>query len=552
MIYTNKIKRELIQDFFITLDKDEREDWVKQRKRCDASLYYFIKFMGEEVQQGEDLNQYIHKPLCDIAQDERIKRKAIFMPRKWRKSTAFTKWTNIKRYLDNNNVRILIPSENETIGSRFLLFMEKMIIRNRKLRWYYPELRFIDDTWVNKNRWSGTQCDLPKTNIHSEATLTVIGVGGAAQSGHYDYITPDDLVGKKAMESAVVMEGVFLWFDNVEELTVDESSVIQIVGTHWGLGDFGCYVQEKYPEYLWMIVPYLKDLKLKDKPNINWIQNPTVEDGESNFPEKFSTKDAIRMMNNPEKRLVFFTQHQNNPTQSEEFNKIDLDWIKYYHFENKDKGSYVVCDDGSEDLFQISAMPKYGIIDPGGFSEVRKKKGSNNAYMIGGQPVNSVKKFVLSTYAKKMKSTALFKEDVYADHRKWHPRFWRIETYGQQGGLYKDLRFVDPKETLAERMKPAGFYLSSCPADVSENAKANRILELIPAVENGEIYVHISMKKLISEMGNYPQVIGGIDLLDCLAWLFQIYWTRKKKADVRELNRKKKQQFYFARQGAGY
>ena len=267
---------------------------------------------------------------------------------------------------------------------------------------------------------------------------------------------------------------------------------------------------------------------------------------ESNWPEAHPTEKYLDMMNKPEKRIVFWCQHMNLPTGASELTKFDLRWLKYYHWEDKEDGRYIVTDDENPESFKLATLPQYAIIDPGGFAETKMiKKGSNNAIIIGGQPRDSIKKFVTFAFAGKMKEPSVFRDMVFEKHAEFTPRAWRIEVFGQQGYIYKDLG-----EEAQKRKKV--LPLSECPKDVGADAKDLRIQGLMPVMENEEIYVHRSMRKLIAEIASYP---GGLslDLLDCLGWLNQLYWSRKKISDLSTQYRKDYRRYLDSRSSAtGY
>jgi len=525
-------------EFYHSIPKGDREEWLFERTACDKSLYYFIIQMGGAAKDaGGDSSPVIHKPLCDFWQDDSIKRKAVAMPRAWFKSTNLTKWGNIWRYLQNNERRILIPSQKEDLGVGFLHWMQLHIIGHQRLRWVYPVLQQVDKSWTRSHRFSNRECDLPRDGVYSEPTFRTIGIGGAAQSGHYDYINPDDLIGESGMESQLVMEDAFRWFDNIEELLVDphhdrpSGSVCSVVGTHWSLADLFCYIQEKYLEYKWMIVPCLKDGGLKDTKSITWHQNPNQEQGESNWPEMFTTDHYTEMRAHTEKSFVFWSQHMNNPGRAEGgFNKFDKAWIKYYDLEEREIGTYLIPEDAKGDeAYKLTDIPLYGFIDPGGFSELKLSKGSRSAILIGGQPRNSVKKFVIHTYAGKFKEPQTFLDEIFAAHETYKPRIWRIDTAAQQHYIYKDI--------LEERRRRhSHLSISPLKPDVKADSKDGDILALVNPMFNGEIYLHRGMKNLVAEIGNFPQGITK-DLVDCLGKLNKIYWHRRNLDEVARQNR---------------
>ena len=85
-------------EFFHSLPVGDREEWQIHREACDRSLFFFIKEVGGySTHAGGNSSPIIHKPICDMWADDSIKRKAVYMPRSWQKSTDFTKWGNIHR-----------------------------------------------------------------------------------------------------------------------------------------------------------------------------------------------------------------------------------------------------------------------------------------------------------------------------------------------------------------------------------------------------------------------------------------------------------------------
>jgi len=529
------------------------------RELCLGSLWAFVKIVGGSAGQGGIINEEIHLPLCRFWQDASLKRKAIFMPRGWLKSTVFTMWGAIWLYLHNPNVKILILSQNALMAGRFLNFIQKQLLRNKLLRALFPELQAITRAWTTSNRWSSTYCDLPRTIETKDASLTSIGIGGAAQSGHYDYIFIDDPCGQKHLSSVVEMQKIFVYHDNVNELLVNpnymsaDGSQVIIVCTFWGPGDYGSYVRENYKEYRWMVVPALKDESLEDEPDLTWLQSPTANHMESNWvnppDERYTTAYYTAMMNNPEQDHVFWAQHMNHPHRAEGLTKFNKKWLRYYHIEERQSeggqmAKYIVCekDDGTDgDAFPLNSISLYGMIDPGGFSDIKRSKGSSrNVLLIGGQPRSSVKKFVLYTYAGKLKKPSEFMTLLFAANTAWKPRIWRIDTIGPGQYMYKDIL-----EARTER-KDATLKIGPLPVNTSRDVKDEDIQALMNPMANGEIYIHRSMLELIGEIVQYP---GGMtkDLVDMLGKLFKIYWHRRAIAPDGQVQRPKEHDPYYDR-----
>jgi hypothetical protein len=457
------------------------------------------------------------------------------MPRGWLKSTIFTMWGAIWRYLQDPNVRILIVSQNAELANRFLYFIQKQLLSNQILRKLYADrLNQVDNGWVKSHRWSQTYLDLPRNLDAKEPTITSIGMGGAAQSGHYDVIVFDDPVGQKHIDSPVEMEKVFRYFDNAKELCINPNhesaagSSIILIGTFWGPGDFGSYVIEKYPEYYWRIVPCLKDEEAKDTSTVKYVQYPEAGHMESNWPnppdERYTTKYYLDMMNNPEQSLIFWSQQMNAPHRAQGLTKFDKSWIRYFNFsENEDGEKCVVCekDDGTDgEKIPLKSIALRGIVDPGGFAEVKlMKKGSRNAIVIAGQVKNGRKKFVVYTSAEKMRKPSEFMDKIFAAHETFKPQAWEIETVGPQKYIFFDI--------LEERKKRAvHFPVFPLPPDVSKGVKDGDIQTLLTPFSSGEVFIHRSMKSLIGELCAYP---GGMtcDIIDGLGKLARYHWKRR-------------------------
>lgn len=526
--------KELIRAHFASLAPDQKAEWLRLRKGCDKSLFFFIKCVGGSVRKaGGDISQTIHKVVADWWQSPGLYRMATFMPRIWRKSTMLTEWGNLWEYLHNNEIRILIASEKLGQASQWLKWIEAQILTNKRLRWIYPELSVVDRAYTNAYTWSGDMCLLPRQGIYAEMTFACVGVRGASQGGHYDIIHCDDLVGEKGMESPTVLEDAMRWFDNVDELLVQpdmslpDPSKVRIVGTHWAVGDFGCYVQEKYKEYEWRIAPALKDPGRVDHDSIKYVQDPDAEPGESNWPEVWSTKHYVDMRANPEKQVVFYTQHQNNPggVEGGGLEKFDRSWLRYYHWEESDKGPIIVAENekGQEDeRFLLRDIPLYGCIDPGGFAETKTlKKGSRNVILIGGQPRTSIKKFLTFTSAKKMKHPSEFLNELFDKNDECRPRSWGFDNIG--AGLFMYKTILEERSKRHKNMPIFPFAI-----DTSKGAKDDDIQSLIPVAANGELYIHRSMKEFIGEFVSYPNGMTK-DLLDMAGKLNKTRWSRHPK-----------------------
>lgn len=541
------------------------------RKLCDDRFYWFVKLVGGYAGQGGIISDEIHAPLCDFWQDDSIKRKAIFMPRNWLKSTVFTQWGTLWRWLKDPNTRVLIISQNSLLAARFLHFIQQQILKNDLLRTLYADkfvykdgkgdYRMIDAGWKRNNRWTSEYCDLPRTIDYKEASLTSIGVGGAAQSGHYPLAFMDDPVGKKHIDSITEMEKVFRYHDNLPELLENpnymepNASLLTIVCTFWGPGDYGSYVMKNFPEFHWRIVPCLKDEELEDTDTVKYVQNPTAEHMTSNWegaPEGRSTTEYyLAMKANPQEQAKFWAQHMNNPERAEGLHKFLHAWLRFFTFEKLidefgTEHTWIQCwndDDTRGERFLLSQIPLYGFIDPGGFAEIKMmKRSSRNAILIGGQPHNSIKKFIFYTWVGHLKAPSKFIDEVFKAHEMFRCKLWRIETIAAQKYIYKHIQ-----EARKERKK----HLPITPLPVSPRLgdKDIDIIGLLDPFYNGEIYIHRSMKAFIGEYDDFPHGMTK-DLLDCAGKMNRYCWSPRKKSDTQDKWKQSYKEYRQQKRGA--
>ena len=534
-------RRELIRSFYNALPPKDKGEWLRHRRATDSSLFLMIRECGGFMPKaGGDISPIIHKPITDRWQDKAVLRQGALLPRYWRKTTALTEWGSIYEYLQDNEIRILIASEKVDTASKWMSFIGKQVLNNPRLRWLYPELQVIDTSYIHTHSYSSVTLDLPRLGIYPEPTISLTGIRGASQGGHYDLLNADDLVGEKSFESALVLEDALRWFDNSEELLVQpdmsmpDASRIRLVGTRWGPGDLWEYIQGAYLEYKWYVVSCQKDESLADTDTITHINNPTVGEGESNLPDIFSTKHYVDMSSNPEKEIVYWAQHRNSPHGQTLLTKFDYNWIRWFKFDDRKTTDnhdekWIVCEDDKEE-FRINDIQLFGLIDPGGFSETKLiKRGSRNALLIGGQPPTSIKKFVTWCWAGRFKDPAGFMNILFTANEQWRPRRWDIESRtGAQGYIYKDIK-------QEARTRKKGLIVVEMEPDRTKDSKDHDIQGLISPLSNGEIYIHRSMKDLISEIKSYPSGLTR-DLIDLLGKLYKLHWTRRKPDEVRKLN----------------
>ena len=102
----------------------------------------------------------------------------------------------------------------------------------------------------------------------------------------------------------------------------------------------------------------------------------------------------------------------------------------------------------------------------------------------------------------------------------FRPRAWSIDTIGPGQFMYATI--LEERSKRHKTMPLFPFAIST-----AKNAKEDDIQSLLPAGENGEIYIHRNMKEFIGEWCSYPAYPR--DLLDMAGKLNKARWSRHPK-----------------------
>lgn len=514
------------------------------------NFFMFVKMFGAPVKQGADISPVVHRALCDFAQDDSIKRKGISLGRNLRKTTTFTRWMSIWKYLRNPEVRILICAQSLDIARGTIGWIKKQITQNALLRWCYPELEQINDNYANskKHAFSDTEVELPRQGIYAEPTFRALGAGSALQGRHFTDLHLTDIINEKTLASPILMEKAQLWCDNLQELLVEPDwrsstgSTIQVDASLYATGDTYDYIMSAYPHFQWIIAPALKmsdeDIKRAKagRENVVFVQSPDVGVLESNFGDilndetgrpLFSTEMYQAMMADPQAERIFWSQHQCVPSfGASQTNPFKHDWLRWYDLKAGPDGKtwIIVCHEPQGDVeIPFTRFMWMGIIDPGGFSE-HSIKGSRCAMLIAGQDRESPRKVVLWTWAKRVVKPSEFFDALYGADNKWHPRGFKIETFAQQAWLMRDV--WEESERRGKRLN-----ISALPKDTGANAKEGRIDGLRDGLARGEWFLHNSMKDLIAEIMGYPSALTN-DLIDAMSYFDALYGSGLSRKNV--------------------
>ncbi len=215
----------------------------KMRRYSDNSFYYFARY----VLGYDKLVERVHRPICDMLQDEALTRVNITMPRKFFKTTlatiAYPLWKPCAR---NPNHTMLIAMNTVENAKPKLAELKNHVESNRRFRAVYPEM--IPE--FSKTTWGAERACLKRTGLHGTPTWTVAGATSAVVSGAWDELNLDDRLTANENESGEdVLPSVrdriraIRWFRKCISLLNDPlNGRINNVGTRWGDDDLVRYV----------------------------------------------------------------------------------------------------------------------------------------------------------------------------------------------------------------------------------------------------------------------------------------------------------------------
>ena len=444
------------------------------REKAKASLYFLTK----AILDFKDLTSHLHQDICKEVQDiTNNPYLLVLLPRKHFKSTistiGFPVWIQIQDYIPlldqkGSDVRVLIANESATNAEHFLSIIEQLWEGNELLRLLFPEL--IPEP-ANRKRWNAKEMLLNRNAKWPEASVETIGVGGAAQSRHYDIRILDDLIGAEAMDSPVTMEKAIKWYDYSESLSISPTrSVCRVLGTRWSRLDLYQHIMDK-------------DKKFKV------YTRQCIEKGQPIFPEWYTTAyyDELRVKN----PAHYMSQYCNDPSDP---SRCDFkpDWVKHYTWEMKGDQLYINFSDDSKPV-NFRELDIVGCFDP---SIDERPTASQRAIVYMGAD-SKQRMVILETYASRDSMDKVL-DAIFSLYAKWRPRVFGVEAVA----LSKVYIPLIEKECQLRKK-----YINATPVKVStQKSKDSRIRDAIQQVASqGRLYISSTMREFYQEFVDFPQ-----------------------------------------------
>lgn len=514
-----------------------------------GSMFYF----GKVVLKKHRLTDHLHKDMCDNLEKDYLK-EVIQIPRDHFKTTVHSEiapmwwalpfsyederymrmlgyddaWIRWMKKCHNPDTRTMTVSENIKNACKIGRRVDYHYTNNLFFKRLFPEIQ--PDTSSN---WSIETMTHKRSSAdvgQGEGTYDYIGVGGALQSRHYSRIIEDDLVGKEALKSEIVMADTIDYhrllpgaFDSNPNDPENDNDEI-VVGNRWSYRDLNHHIKTFEPEF-----------KLTSHSALGGCcdKHPA---GIVIFPEEWSVKKLERWKNRFGS-YFFSCQFLNQPTPPGD-TKFKASYLNYYTYGtvspvdkrvilkhavkanppglvdgkfNVGGGALVIKD------IMPSSLQRSMLIDPNHSGDEGR---CNHAIAITGFSPSPERIYLLDLYAKNSSHGDLVSK-IFELSEKWKIREPWLETFGAQKWLKYHI------ETENKNRKALGKWtidrVQEFKKDVGKDAKIQRIESLEPMFQRGAFWIlKYGHEQFIQEYLEYPYAPTR-DIMDVLGYAMQTW-----------------------------
>lgn len=530
-----------------------------------GSLYFFIKY----VLQRHRLVEHLHLPICEHLESENLNYLLEF-PRDHFKTTMVTEglpmwwalpfsesdeasmrvlgyddeWIRWMRWAHNPQIRVLIVSEAALNAEKLGMRIDQHFLSNSRFRDLFPEI--IPN---EQSTWNASSKHVRNTafRAHGEGTFDFIGVGGALQSRHYDRVIEDDLVGKDAMKSDIIMADTIDYHRLLEGAFDGPDRTELVVGNRWSLFDLNGHVRKTEPWF-----------RVESHGALGGCcdQHPA---GMPIFPEEW-TLERLNQVRQREGSFYFSHQYLNVALSPDEL-IFRGNWLRYYNtkaqpFFRKEelegalrqveykrmllthevRESEVIRDIPAQVLLRSM------IVDP---NHAGSEGRARHAILVTGLDPETDRIYLLDMWAQSMPYDDLM-ANVYRMADRWQmTEFW-LETVAAQKFLKYHIEYRNKIEKRTLRVK-------ELKTDRSKGGKWTRIDALSPLFEQGKIWVRHDQSDFLDEYGRYSHSTRyPVDLLDCMGYAPQT-WTAMRVRDLAAIQEERRNKYQRARRSVtGY
>jgi hypothetical protein len=432
----------------------------------------------------------------------------------------------LRAKLHNQNARQLLAFETDANSTKKIGEIKWHFEENELFRSLFPEIAHTgkEPTWNNKCLIINRTAEGAR---HQEGSFEAIGVDGALQSRHYDIVWEDDLVGKAAVESDVVMAKTIRWHGLLHGCFVDAARQVRFgISNRWGFNDLNSHIRANEPDFHF-------------HTRSAWYLDPVNGAETATFPidgtgkERFTIENLQAMkLNSSMTDYDFSCQYLNSPRLpgDAEFNLSQLH-------------KYQVIDG----VIQCGCMGRYYVeqlqismhYDP--YNQKGVSSTSCPAIAVVGLAADK-HVFLLDYFMVKGSYEQIYQK-LYEFNDRWRPSLFTYEDVGHQNMTEFHIREME--KTQAHKDKHRRFP-RVVPVPTGNKDKKLRIRDaFLPYIDLGKFSIRPKQVTFTSMLETFPNKVldHDYDLLDCLAqgalvWRFpdeQAYIEREQEEDSKIL-----------------
>lgn len=379
---------------------------------------------------------------------------------------------------------------------------------NVLFKYIFPEIIPTSScSWTDESKTH----NCPSRGPQGEGTFDYLGVGGALQSRHYSDINEDDVIGKEAIESELVMEKTI----NYHRLLIGafesyRDAAWTVVNNRWSPNDLSGWIRGHQKEFV--IESHSALGGCCDKQYPGW--HPP---GKPIFPEEFSveTLAEIREIQGP----YFFSHQYLNMAVNPEECVFKPDWLRFYSpvespvkhgrhwLKHEVKDGEVIKD------IDPNILVRSMVVDP---NHAEERGRCHHGIVVTGFDPETDRIYLLDVWAKSSSYDELV-DNIFRMAKMWNiTEFW-LETIAAQRLLRYPIEYKN-------KVSDWRLTTKELKTDRGANAKRSRIESLEPLLRDGRLWVRKDQHEFLEEYYDYP---GGrtVDVLDCLGYSTQTWNT---------------------------
>lgn len=448
------------------------------RKRCDESLFFFLKL----VLGFKDLVPALHGQFSKYVQTPG-RFKLIVGPRGHLKTSICTIGYAFWRAAKDPNIRVLITANTATNASHMVRTIKQTVESSDMVKWLYPEI--IPDSGC---KWTDTEIEFKRTATWPESTIESLGRGGTVTSRHYDLIIEDDLLSPEENQEITpeLVQTAVKWHKYASGLRMSYESEQVISANRWMYDDYVAYLMEN--EKWFLPCMYMSAYNSAGTPR---------------WSERFPADELDRLLEQQGPR-IFSAQYLNDPVH-EDARSFDTSWFRYYTVWPPRNGKD-----------EVQGFKCVTAIDP---AISQKKHGDYSAIVTVAADTNR-NRYVVDARRGRWGVDELI-DHVFEVYRTWKPVKVGLETIMFQKALMWPFREAMRRE---EQNLPMVELRPS-----SKVTKDGRIMALHEFFQNGSTWLNKQHTELLSELRGWPAITHD-DMLDALAYAMQmlVYPTEEK------------------------